>query len=108
MQRYDIFLIQESFYTNENEHLWQSEWGGKAYFANGVSNDHGIIILIGDRFPGEIIEVIKDPNSRFLILKFQIENKMFLLSNLYVSNQDKPEFFGKDVWDANYEPHYWR
>ena len=108
MQRYDIFLIQESFYTNENEHLWQSEWGGKAYFANGVNNDHGIIILIGDRFPGEIIEVMKDPNGRFLILKFQIENKMFLLSNLYVSNQDKAEFFGKDVWDANYEPHYWR
>ena len=51
---------------------------------------------------------MKDPNGRFLILKFQIENKIFLLSNLYVSNQDKPEFFGKDVWDVNCEPHYWR
>ena len=43
LNKYDIFLIQETFCTGENERLWRTEWGGKAHFANGVNNARGYL-----------------------------------------------------------------
>ena len=55
--------------------MWQSEWGGKAFFAHGESNSRGVAILIGKRFVGTDLQAFPDEAGRFLHLTFDYEGE---------------------------------
>ena len=93
VRKMDIFFLQETYSTDETVRTWATEWGGKIYYSHGVSNARGVAILIGNRFVGEVLEVIRDTEGQFLILKCKIDDMLFGIMNGYAPNQDKPEFF---------------
>ena len=41
----DILMLQETHCTDNITKVWETEWGGKAYFSNGTSNSKGVAIM---------------------------------------------------------------
>ena len=44
--RADICCLQETHSTQNLEHVWKAEWGGRIYFAHGTNDSCGVVILI--------------------------------------------------------------
>ena len=89
----NIVFLQETHSTKNLEFQWRSEWGGKICFSHGTSQARGVAILLGRNLAGKILEVDRDMEGRFVIVKLEIEKKRILLVNVYGPNTDDPEFF---------------
>ena len=83
-----ISFIQETHSTPQTEKKWKDGWNGHFYFAHGSSNAKGVAILIPKNINYDIEDKITDTEGRFLILKIKIENKVYILCNLYAPTQD--------------------
>ena len=92
--RCDVLCLQETHCTSEKDNLWQKEWGGLAFFANGTSTARGTAILINRKFYCNVIGVQKDTHGRFIILNCEIEDTELCIANIYAPNADSPGFFG--------------
>ena len=91
-QKADIFFVQETHATNKDNSIWTSQWGNKCIFANGTSQSKGVGILF-NKFGDRVVEVIRDMEGRFLIVKLVINEYSFCLCNIYAPNDDDPTFF---------------
>lgn len=68
-QVHDIYFLQETHCTGGRERIWTSEWGGRAFLANGSSEVRGVAILLSPSSPIVVQEVKSDPEGRFLLLQ---------------------------------------
>ena len=66
-----------------------NEWGGKIYYSRGSPNSCGLAVLIRNGFNCTIQNTIIDPSGRFIALKVDIEDKLYVLINIYAPNKDK-------------------
>ena len=84
-----IVFLQETHSKKEVETQWKNEWGGKIFFSHGSSNSAGVAILIKNGVDCTVNSVISDPSGRYLILRTEIEDKSYVLVNIYAPNKDK-------------------
>ena len=82
-QKVDIAFLQETHNIKKTDHLWRSEWGGKAWFAGGDSRNRGVGILINRDLDGKILEVDRDINGRYIVVKWEYNKKIYLLVCVY-------------------------
>ena len=108
MEKYGIFLMQEVYSTRDTEPIWSAEWGGRIYFSHGVGNARGVAILLGNQFPGQVLEVVRDNEGRHISLKICFDDTNLVVSNIYGFNVDNPRFYlnafeeiGKLMGDQN-------
>ena len=85
----DVIFLQETHSKEDSEKQWANEWGGKAFFSHGSPNSCGVAILIRNNFNCVIQKSIVDPQGRFIILKAGIQDKVYILVNIYAPNKDK-------------------
>ena len=85
----DIIFMQETHLKDELEKQWKNEWGGTMFCSHGSPNSCGVAVLIRNGFNCSIQESIIDPMGRFIILKVEIEDQVYLLVNIYTPNKDK-------------------
>ena len=85
----DVIFLQETHSKEDSEKQWANEWGGKAFFSHGSPNSCGVAILISNNFNCVIQKSIVDPQGRFIILKAGIQDKVYILVNIYAPNKDK-------------------
>ena len=90
-----LVFLQETHSKKEIETQWRNEWGGKILFFHGSSNSAGAAILIRNGFDFTLHSAISDPSGRYLIVKASIQDKQYVLVNIYAPNKDKDllEFF---------------
>ena len=88
-KRADICLLQETHSTEKIENQWKNEWGTELIFCHGSSNSQGVAILIKNGIDCTIHKKILDPLGRYIILKAEIKDKMYVLINVYAPNKDK-------------------
>lgn len=92
---FDITCLQETHVTECNAAMWEMEWGGQFYYAEGSGQSKGQIILIHERVPFESIDVIYK-TERILGLTIKIKDEMHPINiiNVYGPNkqQDKQAF----------------
>ena len=90
-----LVFLQETHSKKEIETQWRNEWGGKILFSHGSSNSAGAAILIRNGFDFTLHSAISDPSGRYLIVKASIQDKQYVLVNIYAPNKDKDllEFF---------------
>ena len=69
------------------------ESGCRLYCSHGNSNARGAMIMIKSNAGIDVLEKQTDNEGRFVILKCQIQNKIYLLINIYAPNEDSPRFF---------------
>ena len=66
-----------------------NEWGGKIFYSHGSQNSCGVAVLIRNGFNCTVKKTIIDPSGRFIVLKVDIEDKVYVLVNIYAPNKDK-------------------
>ena len=92
----DIFMFQET-HLNEDAKLWEAETGGKLYVSNGTSNSRGVAILVRKGARGELIDVKNDTEGRIVCGLYKIEDKKYVICNIYGPNCDSPDFIVKVI-----------
>ena len=86
-----IILLQETHSTEEVENNWKVEWKGHIEFSHGKSTARGVAILFSPKLDIQIINVIKDTHGRFLLLQIKLNDKTFVLVNVYAPTKDKKQ-----------------
>jgi exonuclease III len=83
-----IALLQETHSTPTTESKWKKEWPGNILFFHGTSSSRGVCILIPKTLDCDIADKITDDEGRFLIIKININTKIFILCNVYAPTKD--------------------
>ena len=93
----DIIFLQETHSIASTEKQWKNEWGGKMLFSHGSPNSCGTAILISNKATCTVLSTIPDPQGPFIISKVQVDDKVYVLVNIYAPNKDKDsvQFFRK-------------
>ena len=90
----DVIFLQELHIESvEKLHLWHTEWGGQLYTSLRESNKHGIAILENPKRNFVLKNIKTDTNGRTVCGMLDVEEKSFLLCNVYALNNDDPDYF---------------
>ena len=91
--RADVVCLQETHCIDEFVSEWNSQWGGKGFYANGTSNSRGVCILIKKGCDIKVHKVHRDQEGRFIAIEALLEDQNVSIVNIYAPNQDTPSFF---------------
>ena len=80
--------MHETHSTIATENQWKNEWGTEMINSHGGSNSRGVTILIKNGFDCTIYRKILNPLGRYNILKAQIQEKIYVLINVYAPSKD--------------------
>ena len=83
----DFAFLQETHSTIATEKQWKNEWGAEMIACHGGSNSRGVAILIKNGVDCTIYRKILDPLGRYIILKAQIQEKFYVLINVYAKQR---------------------
>lgn len=87
----DLCLLQECHSVASASSIWQSEWGGPAFFSHGLSNSRGVMILLRRGLECQVKQQIADEDRRLLLLEIEINGDNFVFGSVYAPTSDKPE-----------------
>lgn len=90
-QQCKIVFLQETHSTPDQEKIWSSKWGGRAYFSHGSSNARGVAILFSSTLPIKVLSSRQDGEGRFLLLQAAIDGWEFTFLNIYAPTADQPD-----------------
>ena len=92
-QNKDIFFIQETHSSQNDERYWKAEWGGHIVFCHGSTISRGVCILFNPALDFTISRTVTCDNGRLLLLQVTVKQKLFTLVCIYGPNVDDPGFF---------------
>ena len=87
----DLVFLQETHSIAATENQWRNEWGAEMISSHGSSNSRGVAILFKNGIDCSINHKIVDPEGRYIILKACIQDKVYVLINVYAPNKDKDQ-----------------
>ena len=83
-----VLFAQETHSTKEIEQKWKDELNGQIFFSHGKSNSCDIFIAFLGSKSVTITKEVSDNSGRILVLQVKIEDEIYLLVNLYNSNNE--------------------
>ena len=89
----EIFLLQETHSSPEDEELWKKEWGGDIVFAYGSHHSRGVAILFKKNIKYQWSNEQKDSHGRIIAVELNFSGRTIAIINLYGPNTDEPTFF---------------
>jgi exonuclease III len=101
-------LLQESHSTVDLCETWYKEWGMNAFFSGNSSNSAGVAILLKKNDSFSILNHTEIVIGRLQALFIEMNNKPFIIINLYGPNNDDVYIFNElnnfmlDHEDANF------
>ena len=87
-QKSDFIFLQETHLKKDSETCWKNEWESEIIMAHGSSNSCGVAILVKKGVDCTFHSKILDPLGWYVILKAEINDKMYVLFNVYAPNKD--------------------
>ena len=90
---FDIICLQECHCCVNDEQIWRSEWGGKAFYSHGSKDSRGTMILVRKKAPIKTGKLSIDEEGRRISLELIYEDMHINLTNIYAPNTDDVEFF---------------
>ena len=84
-----VFFLQETYSIAATENQWRNEWGAEMISSHGSSNSRGVAILFKNGIDCTINHKIVDLDGRYITLKACIQDKDYVLINVYAPNKDK-------------------
>lgn len=81
-------ILQDTHFVQEDEKMIQTQWGFEAYFSSYRSNARGVAIFFKNNFEFKVHDAFSDINGNSLMLDVTIENKQYLLVNIYGPNEE--------------------
>ena len=88
-----ICLFQETHGCKDSSQFWANEWGNKCLFAHGSTRGQGVAIMLTKTVGNKVREVVRDVNGRYIIVKLEIEEYTYSITNVYAPNDDSPNFY---------------
>ena len=88
-----IVFLQETHLTPEDVVRVSRRWPGRVFSASFSSHSCGVITLIHNSVPFQLLSVIENRFGRYLIVQCVILSVRLNLVNLYGPNVDRPSFF---------------
>ena len=85
----DVIFLQETHSNKATENQWQREWGRKMLFSHGSPNSCGTAILINNKANCIVLCTVPYPLGCIIISKVQVDDKVYVLVNIYAPNKDK-------------------
>ena len=79
-------FLQETHSSIRDEKKWEDEFRGKLFFSHGKTNSCGVLIGYYATKKIEVINKKCDNYGRSLLLKINIEDRLFVLTNIYNAN----------------------
>lgn len=74
----------------------QTQWGFEAYFSSYRYNAREVAISFKNNFEFKVYDAFSNNYGNSLMLDINIENKQYLLVNIYGPNEDDPQIY-KDI-----------
>ena len=90
----DVVFLQETHSVKAMERAWIMESKAHLYMSHGMTNSHGVAILIcksGVSF--QLLNLKRDTEGRWVMLHISLGGQHFVLCNIYAPNEDVPSFF---------------
>ena len=81
-------FLQETHSSIRDEKKWEDEFRGKLFFSHGKTNSCGVLIGYYGTKKIEVINKKCDNYGRILILEISIEDRHFVLINIYNANNE--------------------
>lgn len=88
-----IVFLHETHLTTDDTVKLRRRWSGQVFSASFSSNSRGVVTLIHNLLPLDLIKVDEDRFGRYLIIQCEILSVRLNLVNLYGPNDDNPFFF---------------
>ena len=92
-KNYNVVLLQETHSHNKIETRWRAESGAKLWFSHGTSQARGVAIWVRKNFDLKPLEVRRDEEGRFILLRAEVEKEKMLFVCLYGPNIDDLQFY---------------
>lgn len=89
----DILLLQETHFSNSNHFRYFDKAFKLFYCTTHTAKSHRVAISIRNYLIFEILQVYKDPDSRFIILQGTIQGLATTMASLYAPNEAQASFF---------------
>ena len=89
----DIFFLQETHCTPDDEKKWEKDWDNPILFSNGTNRKRGVAILIKRSCNLTPMNTIRDNQGRYIITEIPMAEEKITLCNIYGPNEDSPSFF---------------
>ena len=89
----DIFFLQETHCTPDDEKKWEKDWDNPILFSNGTNRKRGVAILIKRSCNLTPMNTIRDNQGRYIITEIPMAEEKITLCNIYGPNEDSPAFF---------------
>ena len=83
-----FMFLRETHSTVFDEKRWQDELKGNFFFLHGHSKSCGVAIGFLGNMNFNVLNKIQDNDGRILILDVQVDDAVFLLINLYKTNEE--------------------
>ena len=86
---HSFIFLQETHSNDDDECIWEKEYGNKIVFSHGTNNSGGTAILIPKAIDVKILNTEKLPNGRCVAIEIELEDedKLFLV-NVYAPTQN--------------------
>ena len=91
--KFAICLLQETHISKNMFSQCKNDWKGECVFSGNFTNKEGVAILFNSQCNVNIIKIHEVSVGRILGLDITIDNKEFLLINIYGPNNDDSIFF---------------
>ncbi len=93
-KNYNIYCLQDTHFTEEDENIIRSQWGYDCYISPGRSNARGVAVLFNNNFEHKVLKKKQDAEGNYIMLNVEIEKKIVItLVNIYGPNADDREFY---------------
>jgi len=86
-----IMMLQETHCVDSDLEEWSNELNCNVFLNSGTSNSRGTLIAFTKNLNARIIHKYKDENGRLQLISFDINNKKFLVINIYNENIEKDQ-----------------
>lgn len=86
IKKINVAFLQETHSSVDNESEWSRWWEGTSVLSHGTNISAGIAILFAKGMNVNILAVEEIVKGRILLLKIKYEGSVFVLINVYASN----------------------
>lgn len=85
----DVIFLQEMHCLNTDKSKWNLEWKGNMVLSCGKNDSCGVGVLFKDSLDYTIVNSIVDDDGRYILLRCQIQDRSFVLLNVYAPNREQ-------------------
>ena len=85
-----MVFLQETHSDESSESIWKSQWRAKIEFSHGVNDARDTLTCFREGLEHKILNKHNNKDGRFAIIKCMIQDRLFILANLYNPNK-KPQ-----------------